>query len=232
MREIILDTETTGFKPEEGHRIVEIGCMEVYQNLPTGKSLQLYINPERDMPEGAFKVHGISSEFLADKPLFPKVVDEFLEFIGEDPLVIHNAPFDMKFLNSELKWAGKPALKNKPIDTVIIARELFPGSPVNLDALCRRFDIDNSSRTYHGALLDCELLAEVYLELRGGRQHGFDLAANKRGGKSASGKGAGLGTVPLTGKAIREPRPHIVSEEELASHEAMLDLLSDPLWKK
>ncbi|WP_419903170.1 DNA polymerase III subunit epsilon [Kiloniella sp.] len=232
MREIILDTETTGFKPEEGHRIVEIGCLEVYQNLPTGKSLQLYINPERDMPEGAFKVHGISSEFLADKPLFPEVVDEFLEFIGEDPLVIHNAPFDMKFLNSELKWAGKPALKNKPIDTVIIARELFPGSPVNLDALCRRFEIDNSSRTYHGALLDCELLAEVYLELRGGRQHGFDLGANKKGAKQAGARSSATGPVPLTGKAIREPRPHIVPEEELAAHEAMLELLSDPLWKK
>ncbi|MFD2204874.1 DNA polymerase III subunit epsilon [Kiloniella antarctica] len=232
MREIILDTETTGFKPEEGHRIVEIGCMEVYQNLPTGKSLQLYINPERDMPEGAFKVHGISSEFLADKPLFPQVVDEFLEFIGDDPLVIHNAPFDMKFLNSELKWAGKPALKNKPIDTVIIARELFPGSPVNLDALCRRFEIDNSSRTYHGALLDCELLAEVYLELRGGRQHGFDLNANKKNDRKTGAKASGTGPVPLSGKAIREARPHLVPEEELVAHEAMLDLLNDPLWRK
>ncbi|OUS14484.1 DNA polymerase III subunit epsilon [Rhodospirillales bacterium 47_12_T64] len=232
MREIILDTETTGFKPEEGHRIVEIGCLEVYQNLPTGKSLQLYVNPERDMPEGAFKVHGISEEFLADKPLFPDVVDEFLEFIGEDPLVIHNAPFDMKFLNSELKWAGKPGLKNRPIDTVIIARELFPGSPVNLDALCRRFDIDNSSRTYHGALLDCELLAEVYLELRGGRQHGFDLDANKKGGKGGAVKASNTRSTALTGKAVREIRPHSVSEEELAAHEAMLELLNDPLWRK
>ncbi|WP_020590432.1 DNA polymerase III subunit epsilon [Kiloniella laminariae] len=231
MREIILDTETTGFKPEEGHRIVEIGCLEVYQNLPTGKSLQLYINPERDMPEGAFKVHGISSEFLADKPLFAAVADEFLDFIGEDPLVIHNAPFDMKFLNSELRWAGKPSLKNKPIDTVIIARELFPGSPVNLDALCRRFEIDNSSRTYHGALLDCELLAEVYLELRGGRQHGFDLGAKSRKGQNAGAGGSGSLTLP-SGKKIREARPHPISEEELAAHEAMLGLLSDPLWKK
>ncbi|MCZ4281186.1 DNA polymerase III subunit epsilon [Kiloniella laminariae] len=231
MREIILDTETTGFKPEEGHRIVEIGCLEVYQNLPTGKSLQLYINPERDMPEGAFKVHGISSEFLADKPLFADVVDEFLEFIGEDPLVIHNAPFDMKFLNSELRWAGKPALKNKPIDTVVIARELFPGSPVNLDALCRRFEIDNSSRTYHGALLDCELLAEVYLELRGGRQHGFDLGAKSRKGQNVGAGGSASLTLP-SGKKIREARPHPISEEELAAHAAMLEKLSDPLWKK
>ncbi|WP_417452328.1 DNA polymerase III subunit epsilon [Kiloniella sp.] len=232
MREIILDTETTGFKPEEGHRIVEIGCLEVYQNLPTGKSLQLYINPERDMPEGAFKVHGISEEFLADKPLFADVVDEFLEFIGEDPLVIHNAPFDMKFLNSELKWAGRPNLKNKPIDTVVIARELFPGSPVNLDALCRRFEIDNSSRTYHGALLDCELLAEVYLELRGGRQHGFDLGAKKAvSSGNNSGQRQGINRTK-TGKKVREARPHTVPEDELAAHSAMLKLLSDPIWRK
>ncbi|WP_343564341.1 DNA polymerase III subunit epsilon [Kiloniella sp. b19] len=231
MREIVLDTETTGFKPEEGHRIVEIGCLEVIQNIPTGKSLQLYINPERDMPEEAFKVHGISSEFLSDKPVFTDVVDEFLDFVKEDPLVIHNAAFDMKFLNAELEWAGRPKLVNKPIDTVLIAREMFPGAPANLDALCRRFGIDNSSRTYHGALLDCELLAEVYLELRGGRQHGFDLASKKAiGARSEKARTVQLSSSNNPDKKAREPRNFLIPELEKLSHTEMLSKIKNPIW--
>ncbi len=162
MREIVLDTETTGFDPEEGHRLVEIGCVEIINKLPTGKTYHQYINPERDMPTEAFNVHGISEEFLADKPLFDAIANDFLNFIGDDVLVIHNAEFDMRFLNAELNWAGRVLLPmERSLDTLLIARTKFPGSPANLDALCRRLDIDNSDRTYHGALMDAELLGEV-----------------------------------------------------------------------
>jgi DNA polymerase-3 subunit epsilon len=178
MREIVLDTETTGFEPSEGHRIVEIGAVELLNHMPTGKTYHQYINPERDMPVDAFNVHGISEEFLADKPKFAAVGQEFLDFIGLDAkLVIHNAAFDMKFLNFELQKAGLAKIANdRAVDTLMIARRKFPGSPASLDALCRRFNIDNSSRTLHGALLDSEILAEVYLELIGGRQPDFGLS--------------------------------------------------------
>ena len=170
MREIVMDTETTGLDPFDGHRIVEIGGVELDNHVPTGRTYHQYINPMRDMPTEAFEVHGISEEFLADKPTFDKIAQEFLDFVGDAVLVIHNAPFDMKFLNAELEWVGKPKLPlSQALDTLAIARKRFPGSPSSLDALCRRFGIDNSNRTLHGALLDSEILADVYLELIGGR---------------------------------------------------------------
>ena len=197
MREIVLDTETTGFEPEQGDRIVEIGAVELYNHMPTGRTYHQYINPERGMPEGAFGVHGLGPDLLSpprpaepgevtlrDKPLFAQIVDDFIEFVGNDAkLVIHNATFDVKFLNAELNWAGKPLLpKDCAIDTLEIARRRFPGSPASLDALCRRFGIDNSSRTLHGALLDSEILAEVYLELIGGKQPDLHRRPSRNGG--------------------------------------------------
>ncbi|MDF2141967.1 DNA polymerase III subunit epsilon [Paenirhodobacter sp. CAU 1674] len=178
MREIVLDTETTGFEPSEGHRIVEIGAVELFNHVPTGRTYHQYINPERAMPQEAFQVHGLGDDFLRDKPKFAQIAQDFLDFIADDAkLVIHNAAFDMKFLNAELGWVKKPLIANeRAIDTLLIARRKFPGSPASLDALCRRFNIDNSSRTLHGALLDSEILAEVYLELIGGRQPGFGLS--------------------------------------------------------
>ena len=171
MREIVLDTETTGFEPSEGDRVVEIGAVELFNHLPTGRTYHQYINPKRNMPEAAFNVHGLSEEFLSDKPVFKDIAQKFIDFIKDSKLVIHNASFDMKFLNAELEWVNRPALPmHQAIDTLAIARRKFPGSPASLDALCRRFGIDNSSRTLHGALLDSEILAEGYLELVGGRQ--------------------------------------------------------------
>jgi len=177
MREIVLDTETTGFEPSEGHRIVEIGAVELFNHLPTGKTYHQYVNPDRSMPKEAFDVHGISDEFLRDKPRFATIAQDFLTFIGDSVLVIHNAAFDMKFLNAELSAVGCPALPmSQSLDTVALARRKFPGSPASLDALCRRFGVDNSAREKHGALLDSEILAEVYLELIGGRQPDLTLA--------------------------------------------------------
>lgn len=188
MREIVLDTETTGFEPHEGHRIVEIGAVELFNHVPTGRTYHQYINPERAMPQEAFQVHGLGDDFLRDKPKFAAIAQDFLDFIGPDSkLVIHNAAFDMKFLNAELGWVQKPLIANdRALDTLMIARRKFPGSPASLDALCRRFNIDNSSRTLHGALLDSEILAEVYLELIGGRQPGFGLSIDPVPAKNAS----------------------------------------------
>ena len=171
MREIVLDTETTGFEPSEGHRIVEIGAVELLNHMPTGRTYHQYLNPERDMPAEAFAVHGLSEAFLRSYPVFAAVAPAFLEFIGNARLVIHNAAFDIKFLNFELGRAGRAVLAwDRVVDTLAMARQKFPGSPASLDALCRRFGVDNSSREKHGALLDSEILAEVYLELVGGRQ--------------------------------------------------------------
>jgi DNA polymerase-3 subunit epsilon len=179
MREIVLDTETTGFDPEQGDRIVEIGAVELFNHLPTGKTYHQYINPERSMPQGAFEVHGLGDDFLRDKPVFKAIGRAFLDFIGDSKLVIHNAAFDMKFLNAELTRIGLTAIPwARAIDTLAISRARFPGSPASLDALCRRFGIDNSRREKHGALLDSEILAEVYLELVGGRQPDFGLSSN------------------------------------------------------
>lgn len=177
MREIVLDTETTGFDPESGDRIVEIGAVELIGHVPTGETYHQYINPERSMPDEAFQVHGLGDDFLRDKPVFNSIAQGFVDFIGDAKLVIHNAAFDMKFLNAELAWVGLPQIDwERAIDTLAIARKKFPGSPASLDALCRRYGIDNSARTLHGALLDSEILAEVYLEMIGGRQPDFGLA--------------------------------------------------------
>lgn len=228
MREIALDTETTGMDPFNGDRIIEIGAVELINHLPTGKTLQLYINPEREVPLEAIAVHGITNEFLADKLVFSQVYTDFLDFIGEDSkLVIHNAEFDMKFINWELEQVGhKPLEQKRVIDTLVIAREKFPGSPANLDALCRRYNIDNSERTVHGALLDSELLAEVYLELLGGRQRGFGLLDEK------TVKNTNRKTVSNNSneRPYREPRPHHPSAEELLAHKEFFGNLTDPLW--
>lgn len=226
MREIVLDTETTGFDPETGDRIVEIGGVELYNHVATGKTYHQYINPERSMPQEAFEVHGLGDDFLRDKPKFAEIGREFLDFVGDAKLVIHNASFDMKFLNAELRWMGLPQLPmDQALDTLAIARKRFPGSPATLDALCRRFNIDNSSRTLHGALLDSEILAEVYLELIGGRQP--DLVLTRRNDYSDD-----------TGEAWRPrprptPLPPRITAEERAAHEAFVDKLGDaPLWRK
>lgn len=228
VKEIVLDTETTGMDPTNGDRIIEIGCVELVNHLPTGRHLQLYINPEREIPAEATAVHGITNEFVADKPTFSQVYTEFLDFIEGGKLVIHNAEFDMKFLNAELRSVGHAALSwSTVIDTLAMAREKFPGSPANLDALCRRFSIDNTERTYHGALLDSELLAEVYLELLGGRQHGLTLAAE--------GSGQGSGNRQQKAKIerpYREPRDFAPSPEEIEQHKALLEKLNDPIWSK
>ncbi len=221
MREIVLDTETTGLDPAAGHRVVEIGCVELVNQLPTGRVYHAYINPERGMPSEAFAVHGLSEEFLRTHPRFAEVAEAFEAFIGEDRLIIHNADFDMRFLNWELQALGRPALpRDRAIDTVGMARRRFPGSPASLDALCRRFGIDNSARDKHGALLDAELLAEVYLELIGGREPGLALAAVA----AQSSRG------PVSQREPRAPRPHAASPEELAAHAAFLAKLTKPIW--
>lgn len=222
MREIVMDTETTGLDPYDGHRLVEIGAVEVVNYMPTGNTYHQYINPERDMPEEAFKIHGISAEFLADKPVFRDVVDGFLDFIGEDRMVIHNASFDMKFLNAELEALDRPRLPmDRALDSLKLAQRKFPGSPNNLDALCKRFNVDLSVRVKHGALLDSELLAEVYLNLMGGRQTGLDLAQ------------AGKQEVAVKVKrAVRAPRTFAVPETDLANHRAFVETLKDPIWRK
>jgi len=229
MREIVLDTETTGFDPTTGDRLVEIGAVELFNHMPTGGIYHQYVHPERDMPESAFQVHGLSAEFLSDKPVFADVGQAFLDFIGDAKLVIHNASFDMKFLNAELGWAGLPRLPmDQAIDTLEIARRKFPGAQNSLDALCRRFGVDNSAREKHGALLDSELLAEVYLELVGGRQPDFALAGTAgRKGKTDVTSGPwkpGPRPKPLSGR---------LTKDEAARHAAFVDALGDDaLWRK
>lgn len=221
IREIVLDTETTGLDPDAGHRIVEIACVELINHLPSGRTFQRYVNPERDMPTDAQAVHGLTAEFLSGQPVFAAVADEFLEFISDAPLVIHNAEFDLKFVNAELSRLGRPKLQaQRAVDTVQLARRKFPGAPASLDALCGRFGIDNSSRTLHGALLDAQLLSEVYLELVGGRQATIELVAGP----------AITVTTATVERAIRPARPHAPSEEELAAHAAMLQQIKTPLW--
>ena len=228
MREIVLDTETTGFEPDEGDRIVEIGAVELIGHVPTGRTYHQYINPQRSMPREAFEVHGLGDEFLADKPVFKAVAQAFVDFIGDAKLVIHNAAFDMKFLNAELGWVGYPALPmDRAIDTLAIARKRFPGSPASLDALCRRFGIDNSARTLHGALLDSEILAEVYLELIGGRQPDFALNVNA-GPRRETGQSEDWTAGPRP-----TPLPSRLTEAEAAAHAAFVDGLGDgALWKR
>lgn len=229
MREIVLDTETTGMDPADGHRMIEIGCVELVNHVPSGKTLQLYINPERDVPADAVAVHGLTDQFLADKPVFAEVYSEFLEFVKDARLVIHNAEFDMRFINHELGLVGHPEIPMKHVvDTLAMARQRFPGSPANLDALCRRFGIDNTERTYHGALLDSELLAEVYLELLGGRQHGLSFFAKQSASKDTKDAKTSL----IKERPVREPRQFAISSEEEAAHRTLLEGLDDPLWTK
>ena len=225
MREIVLDTETTGLDPKSGDRLVEIGCVELDNHLPTGRTYHQYVNPERDMPEEAFRVHGLSEAFLAKHPVFADIADAFLEFIGDAVLVIHNASFDLGFINAELQRLGRASVESRrAIDTVQIARGKYPGAQASLDALCRRFEIDLSARTKHGALLDAELLADVYLELVGGRQPVFELASQRR--RSAS------QTVGTREKPARPVRPHAPSEAESIAHQAFLEKITDPIWRE
>ncbi len=222
MREIIFDTETTGFDPAEGHRIVEIGCVETLNLIPTGRTFHKYVNPERDVPAEAYAVHGLSTEFLKDKPIFAEIAAEFLDFVGDARLVAHNAEFDMKFINAELARLGFARIgSDRVVDTLEICRRKFPGAPATLDALCKRFGIDNSARTKHGALLDSELLAEVYLELMGGRQVGLSLVAEQT-----------VTAVVRRERVYREPRPHMPSAEEIAAHEAFIAGIKDAIWTR
>ena len=230
MREIVLDTETTGFEPSEGHRIVEIGAVELFNHLPTGRTFHVYLNPERSMPKEAFDVHGLGDDFLRDKPLFRQEAQNFLDFVADSKLVIHNASFDMKFLNWELRTHGFPQIPNdRAIDTLMIARSRFPGSPASLDALCRRFGIDNSMREKHGALLDSELLAEVYLELIGGRQPDLVLAPVA----STPSRQAGASDEVWRPRARPTPLPSRLTEAEAAAHAAFVAKLGDgAIWLK
>lgn len=228
MREIVLDTETTGLEPAEGHRIVEIGAVELFNHMPTGRTFHQYINPLRPMPKEAFEVHGLGDDFLRDKPVFKAVGQAFLDFIEDSRLVIHNAAFDMRFLNAELGWAGLPTLAaERALDTLLIARKRFPGSPASLDALCRRFGVDNSAREKHGALLDSEILAEVYLELVGGRQPDLVLAGQA---------GAKPGTVTLPDWRPRprpQPLPPRLTQSENSAHAAFVAALGEgAVWLK
>lgn len=227
MREIVLDTETTGFEPSEGDRIVEIGAVELYNHMPTGRTFHEYINPQRAMPQAAFEVHGLGDDFLRDKPVFAQIGPKFLEFVGDAKLVIHNAPFDMKFLNAELGWMKLPLLPmEQAIDTLMIARKKFPGSPASLDALCRRFGIA-TERTLHGALLDSQILAEVYLELIGGRQPDFGLSTTTTTEISVS------SAQNWRPKPRPTPLPSLITQEEAAAHEAFVKALGDgALWIK
>ena len=225
IREIVLDTETTGLSHENGDRIVDIGCVELINHVQTGNTYHVYINPEdRKMHPDASAISGITDEFLADKPLFKDIVDDFLKFVDNCPLVIHNAKFDIGFLNSELARVNKPLFNlDDAIDTLLIARKKFPGAPVNLDALCKRFDVDTSIRVTHGALIDCFLLADVYINLLGGRQSDLSFLNNEPE-KATSEK-----------RKIRNVRPerHFPpSEEELSAHAEFLKTLNDALWNK
>jgi len=243
MREIVLDTETTGFDPEQGDRIVEIGAIELYNHMPTGRTFHEYINPKRGMPQDAFEVHGIGPDLLdtprppkdgevtlKDKPLFDQVAQPFVDFVADAKLVIHNAAFDMKFLNAELKWLNFSELPwAQAVDTLAIARRKFPGSPASLDALCRRFNIDNASRTLHGALLDSEILAEVYLELIGGRQPDLTLnvSSNAEPAQSSNAEFAWRPQPRTT------PLPSRLTEKEAAAHAEFVETMGDDaLWTK
>jgi len=227
IREIVLDTETTGLSPQGGDRLVEIGCVELINHIPTGKTFHVYINPERSMPEEAFRVHGLSEEFLSDKPLFKAVAEDFRAFIADATLVIHNAPFDMGFLNAEMEWAGLPRLTNEVIDTVMVARQKHPGARVSLDALCKHYGIDNSRRTLHGALLDSEILAEVYLELIGGKQVSLALVAEVETASS----GMGQARIAVAQRPV--PLPSRLSASEAEAHDAFIEKMGEnAIWTR
>jgi DNA polymerase-3 subunit epsilon len=217
MREIVLDTETTGLDPTEGHRIVEVACIELVHHVPTGRKFHRYVNPERDMPEEALAVHGITADFLANQPPFAAIAEDLLAFIGSDRLVIHNAEFDLAFLNAELARLQRDPIPCPFVDTLGLARVRFPGAPASLDALCRRFDIDLAERVEHGAQVDCGLLAAVYLELLGGRQPGLDFSMP-------------ADDVTIAERVMRPPRPHAPSADEAIAHQAMLRMITEPIW--
>ncbi|MDF0488049.1 DNA polymerase III subunit epsilon [Sphingomonas sp. H39-1-10] len=224
MREIVFDTETTGFSFADGDRLVEIGCIEMFNRVETGRSFHAYFHPERTMPAEAQRVHGLSDAFLADKPLFAHGVDALLEFLGDAPLVAHNATFDFGFLNGELARCGRPLIgMHRMVDTIVIARTRHPGAKHSLDALCSRYGIDRSARTFHGALLDAQLLAQVYVELTGGRQIGLGLVTEER----VEERPILVDTAP---RIARPARVFAASEAELARHAAFLNSVSNPLW--
>jgi len=221
LREIVVDTETTGLSPAAGHRVIEIGCLELVNHVPTGPVFHQYLCPERNVPEEAVRIHGLTNEFLALMPLFSAVAESFLDFVAGARLIIHNAEFDLGFLNAELRRIERDDLQNDVVDTLALARKKYPGGQASLNALCRRFNIDNSARTKHGALLDAELLAEVYLELVGGRQPGLTLEAR-----------ASAEIVHDTPKSERSVRRHAPTPDELAAHEAFLDSMDKPIWRR
>lgn len=223
MREIIFDTETTGFDPMQGDRLVEIGCVEMVDGVLTGRQYHVYLNPERDVPPQAAAVHGLTTAFLRNKPVFAEEVGNFMDFIGDDRLIAHNASFDMNFINFEIKRLGFPAIEPvRVVDTLQIAREKFPGSPASLDALCKRFGVDNSNRDLHGALLDAQLLAQVYIELTGGRQRALDFVAEEE-------------MVMIDGEMqtniVVNRTSRLIALSNESEHEALLDLIKEPLWR-
>ena len=236
MREIVLDTETTGISAVDGHRITEIGALELVNHTPTGNNLHLYINPERDIEDGAFAVHGINLEFLADKPVFADIAEQFMQFVGDDQMVIHNASFDMSFINAELARLELPEYPmSRAVDTLAMARKKFPGAQANLNALCRRFEIDNSHRDLHGALVDADLLTEVYIELLGGRQPDLsldDARAEQQGYQPASETPLDQSGVSIQHDAAQFSRPHMPTDAELSAHEDFLQKTEDPIWKR
>ncbi|MEE4153262.1 MAG: DNA polymerase III subunit epsilon [Erythrobacter sp.] len=233
MREIVFDTETTGLDPRNGDRMVEIGCVEMVDRVATGAVFHAYYNPERDMPPEAEAVHGLSSAFLANKPRFAESARELLDFVGDAPLVAHNAGFDFGFLNAELERIGlAPIGLERMVDTVVLARKKHPGAKNSLDALCTRYGIDRSHRVKHGALLDAELLAQVYVELTGGRQIGLALAAECETPASSAHNVIAVHRTSLTARAVRPPRPHAASPEELARHEAFVATIKQAIWTR
>jgi len=228
MREIVFDTETTGLSPQNGDRLVEIGCVELFNKVETGQVFHAYFNPERSMPSEAQAVHGLSETFLSDKPLFAHKADELLEFIADSPMIAHNAQFDFSFLNHELGLCARPiVMADRMIDTLAIARARHPGAKHSLDALCSRYGIDRSHRVLHGALLDAQLLAQLYVELSGGRQIGLMLAAEE---KTPASRIAESRVIIQANRPVRPPRPHSASAEELARHAEFVARLTDPLW--
>jgi DNA polymerase-3 subunit epsilon len=225
MREIIFDTETTGFDPKNGDRMVEIGCIEMINRVATGRTFHAYFNPQRTMPAEAEAVHGLSDAFLADKPLFSALAQDFLDFVEDSPMIAHNASFDFNFINFELQFCGHPIVGlDRMVDTVALAKVRHPGAKLSLDALCSRYGIDRSHRTRHGALLDAELLAQVYVELRGGRQIGLELLAETTEIVTE------IKVLSTKNRIFRQPRPHAATAEELVAHAAFLMTVDTPLW--
>ena len=232
MREIVFDTETTGLSPQGGDRMVEIGCVEMFNRVETGRTFHSYFNPRRPMPSEAEAVHGLSDRFLSDKPEFGDVCENLLEFIGDSPLVAHNASFDFGFLNHELGTCGRPLVcTTRMVDTLVLARQKFPGAKHSLDALCTRFGVDRSLRIKHGALIDAQLLAQVYVELTGGRQIGLTLVAELIETETDRTNGSAVTGDTLVA-TIRPARPHGPSEEELERHSAFLAAITDPIWNR